>query len=81
MTPSSPGLHWLGLLLPSEWLPLVWGGEAPQFADESEAKAVLGAIMARHNEILRQIADDDTRPPSRGSQRVPARAKPCCFAV
>jgi uncharacterized protein len=31
------------LVLPSEWLPLVWGGEAPEFADESEAKAVLGA--------------------------------------
>ena len=26
------------LVLPSEWLPLVWGGEAPEFADESEAK-------------------------------------------
>jgi uncharacterized protein len=22
------------LVLPSEWLPLVWGGEAPEFADE-----------------------------------------------
>ena len=47
MTPSSPGLHRLGLLLPSEWLPLVWGGEAPQFADESEAKAVLTGALAR----------------------------------
>jgi uncharacterized protein len=26
------------LVLPSEWLPLVWDGEAPEFADESEAK-------------------------------------------
>jgi len=50
------------LVLPSEWLPLVWGGEAPEFADESEAKAVLGAIMARYNEILRQIADDTFDP-------------------
>jgi len=41
------------LVLPSEWLPLVWGGEAPEFADESEAKAVLAAIMARYNEFLR----------------------------
>jgi hypothetical protein len=23
-------------MLPSEWLPLVWGGEAPEFADEGE---------------------------------------------
>jgi uncharacterized protein len=46
------------LVLPSEWLPLVWGGEAPEFADESEAKAVLGTIMGRYNEILRQIDHD-----------------------
>jgi yecA family protein len=46
------------LVLPSEWLPLVWGGEAPEFADESEAKAVLGAIMSRYNGILRQLDHD-----------------------
>jgi uncharacterized protein len=50
------------LVLPSEWLPLVWGGEAPEFADESEAKAVLGAIMGRYNEILRQIDHDAFEP-------------------
>ncbi len=50
------------LVLPSEWLPLIWGGDAPEFADEDEAKAILGAIMARYNEILRQI-DDDTLDP------------------
>jgi uncharacterized protein len=50
------------LVLPSEWLPLVWGGEAPGFADEGEAKAVLGAIMARYNEILSQITDDALEP-------------------
>jgi uncharacterized protein len=46
------------LVLPSEWLPLIWGGEAPEFADQDEAKAILGAIMDRYNEILRHIADD-----------------------
>jgi uncharacterized protein len=50
------------LVLPSEWLPLIWGGEAPEFADEGEANAILGAIMGRYNEILRQI-DDDTFDP------------------
>jgi yecA family protein len=43
------------LVLPSEWLPLDWGSDAPEFADEGEAKAVLGAILGRYNEILRQI--------------------------
>jgi uncharacterized protein len=50
------------LVLPSEWLPLVFGGDAPEFADEAEAKAILGAIMGRYNEILRQVADDDLQP-------------------
>ena len=50
------------LVLPSEWLPQIWGGDAPEFADEDEAKAILAIIMARYNEILRQI-DDDTLDP------------------
>lgn len=50
------------LLLPSEWLPLIFGGEPPEFADEAEAKTILGTIMGRYNEILRQIADDDLDP-------------------
>ena len=50
------------LVLPSEWLPLVFGGDAPEFADEIEAKAILGAIIGRYNEILRQVADDDLDP-------------------
>jgi uncharacterized protein len=50
------------LVLPSEWLPLIWGGEAPEFTDEAEAKAILGTIMGRYNEILRQVADDALEP-------------------
>jgi uncharacterized protein len=45
------------LVRPSEWLPLVWGGEAPEFASLDEANAILGAIMCRYNEILTQVAD------------------------
>jgi uncharacterized protein len=50
------------LILPSEWLPLIWGGEEPKFADEGEAEAVLGAIMGRYNEILRQIGNGAFEP-------------------
>jgi uncharacterized protein len=50
------------LILPSEWLPLIWGGEAPEFADEAEAKTILGTIMGRYNEILRQIENDALDP-------------------
>ncbi|MBA3810866.1 MAG: UPF0149 family protein [Caulobacteraceae bacterium] len=49
-------------IMPSEWLPLVWGGEAPVFADGQEAQAVLGAIMSRYNEIVREVADGSFQP-------------------
>jgi uncharacterized protein len=50
------------LTRPSEWLPLIWGGDAPAFADLDEANALLGSLMARYNEILRQVADDALAP-------------------
>ncbi|MFH5927509.1 UPF0149 family protein [Roseomonas xinghualingensis] len=42
---------------PSEWLPLIWGGGEPVFADAAEAETVLGAIMARYNEIIHGLQD------------------------
>lgn len=50
------------LVMPSEWLPVIWGGEEPEFADEAEAKLVLGSIMARYNHILRQIEEGELDP-------------------
>ena len=50
------------LIRPSEWLPLIWGGAAPEFAGLDEANAILGSLMARYNEILRAIADDALAP-------------------
>jgi uncharacterized protein len=46
------------LVMPSEWLPVIWGGEEPEFADDAEIQAVLGAILARFNEILRGLDQD-----------------------
>jgi uncharacterized protein len=43
---------------PSEWLPVVWGGEEPVFDDAEQARTVLGAVMGRYNEILRVLAAD-----------------------
>ncbi|MBX6740976.1 MAG: UPF0149 family protein [Acetobacteraceae bacterium] len=45
-------------ILPSEWLPFVWGDEEPVFADAAEAEMVLGAIMARYNEISHGLQDE-----------------------
>jgi yecA family protein len=50
------------LIRPSEWLPLIWGGKAPEFASLDEANAILVSLMARYNEILREIADDALAP-------------------
>ena len=46
------------LLMPSQWLPAIWGGEEPVFEDEEQARTVLGAIMGRYNEILRVLDTD-----------------------
>jgi uncharacterized protein len=51
-----------GLIRPSEWLPLIFGGEAPEFAAMPEAEAILGSLMARYNEILRDVAENSLAP-------------------
>lgn len=50
------------LIMPSEWLPVVWGGEEPVFDDDREAQAVLGGIMSRYNDILRQVQEGTFEP-------------------
>lgn len=47
---------------PGEWLPVVWGGETPQFDNEGQARAALAAIMGRYGEIVRQIDEEAVRP-------------------
>jgi uncharacterized protein len=39
------------LILPSEWLPVIWGGGEPEFESEAEMRIVLGTIMGRYDEI------------------------------
>jgi uncharacterized protein len=39
------------LILPSEWLPVIWGDQEPEFATKAEMRTVLGTIMGRYNEI------------------------------
>ena len=52
------------LILPSEWLPVVWGGAEPAFGRLDEARDILGTIMGRYNEIVRALdaAPDDFDP-------------------
>jgi len=46
------------LILPSEWLPVIWGGQEPEFRTEAEMRTVLGTIMGRYDEIVAFLADD-----------------------
>jgi uncharacterized protein len=47
---------------PEEWLPLLWGDAPPPFAGDEEAIAIIGAVMARHDEIKAEIADGSYDP-------------------
>ena len=44
------------VVLPSEWLPGVWGGEH-EFADVAEAEATIAAVMGHYNRITRELAE------------------------
>ena len=43
---------------PSEWLPLIWGGESPEFDSTEQAQTIFAAIMGRYNEIARGLDAD-----------------------
>ena len=43
------------LVMPSEWLPVVWGGAEPAFESVEEARSILGTIMGRYNKIVRAL--------------------------
>ena len=42
-------------VLPSEWLPVVWGGGEPAFEGVEEARSILGTMVGRYNEIVRAL--------------------------
>jgi uncharacterized protein len=46
------------LIPASEWLPVIWGGEEPQFQTETEMRTVLSTIMDRYNEIAACLSSD-----------------------
>ena len=50
------------LIMPSEWLPMIWGDDEPVFTDEAQMQAVLGGILSRYNQIRHQIANGTFEP-------------------
>jgi len=43
---------------PSEWFPVIWGDDPPDFEDADMAELILGTIKGRYNEILQSLASD-----------------------
>ena len=43
------------LIMPSEWMPMIWGGEGPVFETIEQAQGINDAIMGVYNEIVRQL--------------------------
>lgn len=46
------------LIKPSEWLPVIWSGDPPEFENDETAELILGTIMGRYNEIVHSLAAD-----------------------
>lgn len=43
------------LIMPSEWMPLIWGEEAPEFESLDQVQTINGLIMEHYNDIIRQL--------------------------
>ena len=50
------------LIMPSEWLPVVWGEEGPVFDNEGQAQAIVGLIMGHYNDIIHRLDRGRYRP-------------------
>ena len=46
------------LIMPSEWLPTIWGDEAPEFESSAHAETIIGLIMGRYDEIAAGLNAD-----------------------
>lgn len=47
------------LIMPSEWLPVIWGDGEPAFETVEQARSIVNAIMVRYNEILHRLQDHE----------------------
>jgi len=50
------------LIMPSEWMPIVWGGDGPVFETMEQAQSINDAIMGLYNDIIRQLDQGRYRP-------------------
>ncbi len=50
------------MIMPSEWVPEIWGSDEPVFDDMEQAQAISGTIMARYNDIIKELDADNYGP-------------------
>lgn len=50
------------LIMPSEWMPVVWGEDAPVFDTMEQAQTVNDLIMGHYNDIIGQLDRDKYSP-------------------
>lgn len=51
------------MIMPSEWMPVVWGqDEGPVFDDVEQAQAISDLILGHYNDIIRQLDQGRYRP-------------------
>jgi uncharacterized protein len=46
-----------GLVMPSVWLPVIWGGQMPEFESQTQAQEIMDLLMKMYNSVVRQIND------------------------
>ncbi len=46
------------LVPPSEWLPVIWGGDEPVFESKEQMQTIIGTIMGRYSEIVATMSAD-----------------------
>jgi uncharacterized protein len=49
------------LIMPSEWLPVIWGHDEPEFDSTAQAQTLIGLVMGRYNEITTGFNADPER--------------------
>lgn len=43
------------LIMPGEWLPMIWGEDGPVFENEQEANEILSLVLGHYNDVLRKL--------------------------
>jgi len=44
-------------IMPSEWMPVIWGERGASFSGPEEAEKVCGLVIARYNQIIFELAE------------------------